>query len=89
MLLDNEQRLKKIAKLINRVKIIGSAGPILIGLAVYGIWGASGNAFHPLLNDTDVSYSMLCIGVVVIIWEFVKLIALFKQRANLAVKDTS
>lgn len=87
MQLDKEQKLKNIAKYINRIKIIGSTGPILIGLAVYGIWGADGNAFHPLLNDTDVTYSMLGIGVAVVIWEFVKLIPLFKLRVRLASKD--
>lgn len=89
MHLDNELRLKKISKDISRVKIIGSTGPILIGLAVYGIWGAGGDAFHPLLNDTDITYSMLGIGIAVIIWEFAKLIPLFKQGARLSSKDSA
>lgn len=89
MHLDNEQRLNKISKDISRVKIIGLAGPVLVGLAIYGIWGAGGNALHPLLNDTDITFSMLVIGIAVIIWEFVKLIPLFKQRARLSSKDSS
>lgn len=77
------QRLKEIGKEIVILQIIGAVGPILVGLALYGIWGADGNAFHPLLDDTKATYIMLAIGISVMVWEFSKLFPLLIERRQL------
>jgi len=80
---EKQQQLKTISKKIIKVQILGAPGTILLGLALYAIFGAEGDAFHPLLNNMDVVYSMLIIGIVIMVWEFVTFISLVRKRAEL------
>ena len=80
---NNETELKNIKKKIVRIQIIGVPAAILIGLGLYGIFGANGNAFHPVLNDRKVIYSMLVVGVILEIWQFSILMPLFKKQAGI------
>ena len=80
---DKDYQLKRLSKEITKIQVIGSVSPILVGLAAYGIWGADGDAFHPLLNSTNVTYSMLGIGIIGMVWELNLLIPLFKKRKEL------
>jgi len=80
---EKAQQLKQNTYKMIKVQVMGSIGSILLGLALYGIFAAKGNAFHPLLNDPDVLYSMLITGAVIMAWEIVVFISIVKQRAVL------
>ena len=84
---ERQQRIKELTGKIIKVQIIGSIGPILFGLALYAIFGAQGDAFHPLLNDMDIVYSMLIISCVIMLWEVVTFIRLVMQRNALQKKE--
>lgn len=58
----NDARAQYIAKEMKKISIMDTLGVILVGLGLYGKFGANGNAFHPLLNDPDVINTMLILG---------------------------
>lgn len=78
-----EDKLESINKDLIKTKIIGAPGMIMVGLGMYGMFGAKGHAFHPLLNNTDFSYTLLIVGGVIAIWEAIKVISLSKEKAKL------
>ncbi len=83
MIQDYEAELKSIKKKIVKTQIIGAPGAIFIGLGLYGIFGANGNAFHPLLNDKSIVNSLLIVGVAIELWQIYIIIPLFKKQAKL------
>ena len=80
---NNEQQLKAIKSKILQVQIFSAPGAILLGLGLYGIFGANGNAFHPSLNDMRVVYSLIAAGVTIEIWQFLQLLPLLKAQAKI------
>ena len=84
MISKNEIELNNIKKKMIKMQIIGAPGAILLGLGLYGMFGADGNAFHPLLNDKSIVNSLLIIGVSIELWQFYVLIPLIKKQSKLA-----
>jgi len=80
---ERQQQIKQVTNKIVKIQILGAPGAILVGLAMYAIFGANGDAFHPLLNNMDVVYSMLVIGVAIMAWEFLTFISLLRKKAEL------
>lgn len=83
MLTNHEIELKNIKKKIIMTQLIGAPGAIFIGLALYAIFGANGDAFHPLLNDKTIVNSLLIIGIAIELWQFYVIIPLFKKQSKL------
>ncbi|SEM67270.1 hypothetical protein [Nitrosomonas marina] len=67
---------------IVRMQIIGVIPTVFLGLGIYGLVVAKGDAFHPFLNNHDVVYTMLATGIVLEIWHLSKMIPLLKQYAE-------
>ena len=80
---DPKNDLKEVQKQIIIANVLGAPGAILIGVALYSIFGAKGEPLHPALANTETVYSMLFIGVVIQIWELTKVIPLLKRKAKL------
>lgn len=85
---NDEDELNSIKRKIIKASIIGSPGAILLGLGLYGMFGANGNAFHPLLNDNNIVNGLLFFGVAIELWQFYVLIPLYKRQAKLVRKKT-
>ena len=83
------EKLVQINKKIVLTQAIGTPGAILLGLGIYGMFGANGDAFHPLLNDEIFVKNILIIGTVIEIWQFYVLIPLFKKRSEIIQKDNT
>ena len=83
MIQNHEAELNNIKKKIVKTQIIGAPGLILLGLGLYGMFGANGNAFHPLLNDKSVVNSLLIVGVAIELWQLYVIIPLFKKQGKL------
>ena len=83
---NTEEELKHIQKKIVIYNIIGAPGAILLGLGLYGLFGAQGNAFIPILNNLDVVYGFITTGAIIMIWEFLATIPLLKRKAEIAKK---
>ena len=80
---DLEQRIKEIDKGILRVAVIDFPGTVLVGLALYAIFAADGDAFLPILNNQTVVYVMLAVGAAIMLWGFLRTVALIQERARL------
>ena len=80
---NSEVELKQLKKRIILMQIIGAPGAILLGLGLYGVFGANGNAFHPLLNDKNIVAGLVVVGVAIEVWQLVVLIPLFKKQIKL------
>lgn len=84
----NEQ-IKNIDKEIMKTKIITIPLMMISGLGFYGAFLAKGNAFHPLLNNMDVNYSLLAIGATTMIWSNIKTLSLTKKRTELVSNENT
>ena len=84
MISNNEDELNNIKKKIVKTQIIGAPGAILLGLGLYGLFGANGDAFHPLLNYKSIVNSLLIVGVAIELWQLYVLIPLFKKQSKLS-----
>ena len=80
---DIEGELKQVKKRIIMLQLVGAPGAILLGLGLYGMFGANGNAFHPLLNNKNVVAGLVILGIAIEIWQFVVLIPLVKKQIRL------
>ena len=83
------EKLIEINKKIVLTQVIGTPGAILLGLGIYGMFGANGDAFHPLLNDEIFVKNILIIGAAIEIWQFYVLIPLFKKRSEIIQNDNT
>ena len=80
---NTETRLKEIEKEFLKLGIIDAPGCIMLGLGLYGKFGAHGNAFHPLLNDPQIVNTLLFLGGVIVAWGAYKGFRLALERARL------
>jgi len=80
---EKQQELKTVNARLMKIQIIGALGNILVGLAIYGIWGAQGDAFLTILNNIDVVYSMLVLGFAIMIWQYANYFPLIRKRIEL------
>ena len=87
--MNRQEQLNDVNRKIFIINILGAPGAILIGLSLYAIFEADGNAFHPALNNLPIVYSMLVFGVAIEAWQLFKLLPLFKKRAALAKNEDS
>lgn len=79
----DDQPLRQIKSKILQVQLFGAPGAMILGLGLYGLFGANGNAFHPLLNDMRVVYSLIAAGVAMELWQFMQLLPLLRQQAKI------
>ena len=54
-----------------------------MGFGLYIIFSGNGDTFHPALNNENIVYSFMAVGVVIQIWEFSKLFPLWKKKAQI------
>ena len=76
---NNKEQLKNVKLQIVKINILGVPGAILLGLGLYGMFAANGNAFHPLLNDMNVVYGCLAVGGAIEVWQFIMVLPLLKK----------
>ena len=81
-----EYELAQIQKKISLTSVIETPGVAMVGLGLYGKFGAKGNAFHPLLNDVEIVNGMLLVGGVIMVWGFVGIMSLLKEQRRLMSK---
>ena len=80
---DIKTELSHIKRKIIKTQLFGAPGAILIGLGLYGLFGANGDAFHPLLNNVVFVKNILVAGIVIEIWQLYVLIPLLKKHTFL------
>ena len=81
---ENNLSLKEVQKKIMVIKLVTMPAAVALGLGLYGVFAAKGNAFHPLLNSMDFSYTLIAVGLVIEAIGTFKLIPLFKLHKQLA-----
>lgn len=84
---NKEEETKAIRTKTIKIQLLGIPGAIFIGLALYAIFAAKGNAFHPALNNMNIVYTILVVGIVIELVQFVMLIPLWKRLAQLKNQD--
>ena len=86
---NTEEELQHLQKKIIMFNILGAPGAILFGLGLYGLFGAKGDAFIPILNNLNVVYSFIAVGAITMIWEFAVTIPLLKRKSEIARKGNT
>ncbi len=81
---NTEEELKDLQKKMIMFNMLGAPGAILFALGLYGLFGAEGDAFIPILNNLNIVYGCLGIGAIIMVWEFLAIIPLIKRRAEIA-----
>ncbi len=79
----NAPELTAIKREIIKTQLFGIPAALLLGLGLYGLFAADGNAFHPLLDNRTVVYGMLVAGVVLQVLQMYRLIPLLKEQARI------
>jgi len=64
----NSEAIKTLKRDLIKTQLIEFPGFVLVGLGLYGKFGANGNAFLAVLNDQSVVNVMLAIGAVTMVW---------------------
>jgi hypothetical protein len=75
--------LTQIRRKMVLVPLLGAPGTLLVGLSLYGLFAANGDAFLPLLNEPQNCYLMLALGAAIAVWEMVSVIRLSRRRQQL------
>lgn len=83
MYLNPEEELKRLNNQVIRTQLMGAPAALLIGLGLYGIFAANGNAFLPMLNEAKVANSFIVVGIVLEVWQVMRLIPLVRKRTAL------
>ena len=89
MFRNKEEELKHIQKKLLITNIIGVPGAILVGLGLYGKFGANGDAFISILNDQNYVHGFIVAGGIIMIWEFFTMIPLTKRKTELMNKENT
>lgn len=79
----NNRQLAVIRKEIIKTQVFGIPAALLLGLGLYGLFAANGDAFHPLLNNQNVVYGMLVAGAILEVLQIYRLIPLLKEQVRL------
>jgi hypothetical protein len=75
---DRRDELARLRKKVLLTNILEAPGAILIGLAIFGKYGA-GASLHPLLNDAAVTTGMIVVGGIIMVWGLMRLFPLWRQ----------
>jgi len=65
-----EQELTVLKSKLLKTQLYSFPGSILLGLALYGLFAANGNAFHPILNSQQNLLIILATAVAILALEF-------------------
>lgn len=80
----SKEELKQIDKEIRKINIIGFPGAILLGLGIYGLIEENPASLHSLFGYQKFVYLLLISGALIEIWQFSKLLPLFKKRGQIS-----
>lgn len=69
-------------KEIMRAQIISAPGSFLVAIALYGIFAAEGDSFHPFLNDIQNCYVVLGVGGLLSVWGGYTLVNAVRKQAQ-------
>jgi len=78
-----EKELQEIQKRMLKINILASPGAVLLGLGLYGKFGANGNAFLSVLNNPYAVNISIIAGAIVMVWEFAAVFQLLKRKAEI------
>lgn len=74
------QDSNSIQRQLIKYQLFSTPAVIMIGLALYGLFGAQDGAFPSILNHEDVAYSLLTAGIALEAWVMLKTIPLIRHR---------
>jgi len=79
----NDANNDKTVQGLVKYAVIDAIGTAMFGLGLYGKFGVANNdAFHPLLNDSNVVIGLLVVGGVFMAWGGFNLMAVMKEKAR-------
>ncbi len=87
MLENKEDEIQRIEKRIIVISILETPGAILLGLGLYGLFGADGDAFIEILNYREIAFAATIVGGAIMLWSIIAIIPLLKRKAQLAQQD--
>ncbi len=78
----NSLQPKTIEQSIIKYAAIDGIATLILGLGIYGKFIVQGDAFHPLLNNSNVVNGLIVVGVVIMGWCGFRLLTLMKAKAK-------
>lgn len=79
----SQDRFKEIQKSIILIQLMSAPANIAIGLGLYGIFVANGNAFISALDYIEFCYGLIIVGGLIEIVAVIKLLPLWKERSTI------
>ena len=80
----SKEEIKQNQRELFMLIIIDSLAVIFVGLGLYAVFGANGNAFLDILNNKSVAYGLIAVGGVVTAWCHLKMALRRRALKNIA-----
>ena len=80
---DPEEEIKQLDKKLIMLNIIDAPAMILIGLGIFGKFGANPEGLHPLLANSEVTTAMLVVGGMFAAWCGLQVFKVAQRRSEL------
>ena len=78
----NSLRTQTIEQGIIKYAAIDGIATLMFGLGLYGKFAVQGDAFHPLLNNSNVVNGLLVAGALIMAWSGFRLLTLMKAKSK-------
>lgn len=79
--------MKHIEKQIVKWQLVGAGGGVVLALGLYGMFGVHGHVFYKPLANKGIAWSLLAVGVAVVVWQYRKTYSLVKELARLRQRE--
>ena len=86
---NTEEELRQIRKEMLVWNIIDMPAALAVGLGLYAVFGANGNAIPEALNNKSLAYGTIAIGGIIMALCLVKTLALLKRKVQLANEEAT
>ena len=80
---NREEELQQIRKKLIIMNMIDAHAAVLCGLGIYGLYGASGDAFIDILNNQAIATTAAVAGGMIMFCCMAIMFPLFKRKADL------
>ncbi len=74
-----EAELAAVKKSMLMTQLIGVPGAVMLGLGIYGTF-VDGEKFHPFLDNQMYCYGLLAAGLLISMWEGLRIITLSRRQ---------
>ncbi len=78
-----QAELAQIQRALLLIVMLDAVGTILVGLGLFVVFAAEGEAPGGLLESRDSAFYAIAVGAAIMLWSLIKIVSLLKRKARL------